>query len=117
VKITKIHLALPFTDRCKQATSYHKGRILLAGDAVHIHGPSGGQGPSLGLGDVLNLGWKLAATVRRESGPNAAPVDVALLDTYESEGVAHAHPLVGCSSPDFELHNGSRLGPKLNEGR
>ena len=65
VKITKIHLASAFTDWCKQLTSYRKGRVLLAGDAAHIHGPVGSQGLNVGLGDAMNLGWKLAATVRR----------------------------------------------------
>jgi hypothetical protein len=52
--------------------------VLLAGDAAHIHSPLGGQGLNLGLGDALNLGWKLAATIRRQ-----APAD--LLDTYSHE--------------------------------
>ncbi|KAL8738250.1 MAG: hypothetical protein Q9181_000930 [Wetmoreana brouardii] len=158
VKITKIHLASSFTDRCKQATSYRKGRILLAGDLAHIHGPVGSQGLNLGLDDAMNLGWKLAATVRRESDHGGAPADLALLDTYESElamlqpdpygaavqaliralidttdganlfidrhwglsqryDLGDAHPLVGCSAPDLELHYGSRLGPKLEGGR
>jgi len=55
VMITKIHLALTFTDRCKQTTSYRKGRVLLAGDAAHIRGPLGSQGLGLGLGDAINL--------------------------------------------------------------
>ena len=85
VKITKMHLALSFTDRCKQATSYRKGRVILAGDAAHIHGPLGGQGLSTGLGDAINLGWKLASTVRQESKSDGAPADLSLLDTYKSE--------------------------------
>ncbi|OAG39746.1 hypothetical protein AYO21_06021 [Fonsecaea monophora] len=177
VKITKVHLASTFTDRCKQATSYRKGRILLAGDAAHIHGPLGGQGMNLGLGDAVNLGWKLAATIRRESRSDDTPENLALLDTYESErhpvgmrvldwtraqalvlqpdphgqavqgiirdlidttdgtnffmgrfsgisqryklgdGEAYAHPLIGCSAPDFELLDGSRFGSKLEDGR
>ncbi|KAL8707034.1 MAG: hypothetical protein Q9225_007867 [Loekoesia sp. 1 TL-2023] len=177
VKITKIHLASSFTDRCKQTTSYRKGRVLLAGDVAHIHGPVGSQGLNLGLGDAINLGWKLAATVRQETSWDRAPINLALLDTYESErhpvgawvlewtraqvailqpdpygaavqalirdlidttdgtnlfidrhwglsqqydlgqGEAHAHPLVGCSAPDFELHDSVRLGFKLNQGR
>ena len=136
---------------------------------------SGAQGLNTGLGDAMNLGWKLAATVRQESGGKA--VDLTLLDTYESErhpigawvlewtraqvstlqpdlfgaavqklirdlidttdgtnlfidrfwglsqryslsdDEAHVHPLVGCSAPDFELHDGSRLGSKLEGGR
>jgi 2-polyprenyl-6-methoxyphenol hydroxylase-like FAD-dependent oxidoreductase len=62
----------------RQATTYRKGRVLLAGDAAHTHIPSGGQGLQLGIADSLNLGWKLAAVVRGES---AEP----LLDTYHEE--------------------------------
>ena len=58
--------------------AYRKGRVLLAGDAAHIHSPLGGQGLNLGLGDAMNLGWKLAATIRGD-----APV--GLIDSYLSE--------------------------------
>ena len=78
VSLTALHLCSTWTDRSKQATSYRKGRLLLAGDAVHIHSPMGGQGLNLGLGDALNLGWKLAATVRGEA-PDG------LLDSYTAE--------------------------------
>ncbi|KAI8963741.1 FAD binding domain-containing protein [Daldinia sp. FL1419] len=84
VKIAKLHRASSFTDRCKQATTYRLNRVLLAGDAAHIHSPLGGQGLNLGLGDAINLGWKLAATVR-DSRSRYGPVDFALLDTYERE--------------------------------
>ncbi|OZF03221.1 FAD-dependent monooxygenase [Rhodococcoides fascians] len=67
-----------FTDATRQAASYRKGRILLAGDAAHVHSPTGGQGIGLGLQDAVNLGWKLAQVVRGTSSD-------ALLDTYHSE--------------------------------
>jgi 2-polyprenyl-6-methoxyphenol hydroxylase-like FAD-dependent oxidoreductase len=176
VQINKIHLVSSFTDRSKQVTNYRKGRIILAGEAAHIHPPMG-QGLNVGLADAMNLGWKLAATVQRERNPDGSPLDLELLDTYNKErhpmaarvldwtraqsklmqpGVwsaalrdivrellnttdgtnmvidrfwglsqryklgddeANAHPLVGCSAPDFELSNSSRLGHKLEEGR
>ncbi len=78
VTVTTLKLATTWTDRAYQATSYRRGRILLAGDAAHIHSPLGGQGLNLGLGDAMNLGWKLAATVRGDA-PDG------LLDTYSSE--------------------------------
>jgi bifunctional hydroxylase/dehydrase len=67
-----------FTDATRQVTEYRRGRVLLAGDAAHTHLPAGGQGLSLGVQDAMNLGWKLAATVR-----GSAPPD--LLDTYHAE--------------------------------
>jgi hypothetical protein len=67
-----------FTDMARQAASYRKGRVLLAGDAAHIHYPSGGQGLQLGVKDALNLGWKLAQVVKGLS-PDS------LLDTYQAE--------------------------------
>ena len=67
-----------FTDETRLAEHYRKGRILLAGDAAHIHAPMGGQGMNVGIQDAMNLGWKLAS-VLRGSAPEA------LLDTYERE--------------------------------
>ncbi|MFK4505937.1 FAD-dependent monooxygenase [Bradyrhizobium daqingense] len=67
-----------FTDAARQATSYRKGRVLLAGDAAHIHHSVGGQGLNLGVQDAVNLGWKLAQ-VARGIAPDS------LLDTYHAE--------------------------------
>jgi 2-polyprenyl-6-methoxyphenol hydroxylase-like FAD-dependent oxidoreductase len=78
VTVTALRAGTTWTDRAKQATTYRQGRVLLAGDAAHIHSPLGGQGLNLGFGDAMNLGWKLAATIRGH-----APV--GLLDSYESE--------------------------------
>ncbi len=78
VTLTDLQLVTTWTDRAYQATAYRKGRVLLAGDAAHIHSPLGGQGLNLGLGDAMNLGWKLAAIIRGD-----APTD--LLDNYWSE--------------------------------
>jgi 2-polyprenyl-6-methoxyphenol hydroxylase-like FAD-dependent oxidoreductase len=67
-----------FTDAVRQASSYRDRRVLLAGDAAHIHSPVGGQGLNLGVQDAVNLGWKLAQVVHGTS-------DETLLDTYQSE--------------------------------
>jgi 2-polyprenyl-6-methoxyphenol hydroxylase-like FAD-dependent oxidoreductase len=67
-----------FTDATRQADSYRAGRVLLAGDAAHIHSPMGGQGIPLGMGDAVNLGWKLAQVVKGTSPE-------VLLDTYQAE--------------------------------
>ena len=82
VRITGIISAARFTDNARQATTYRRGRVLLCGDAAHVHSPFSGQGMNLGLGDAVNLGWKLAATVQ-----GWAPD--GLLDTYTSE----RHPI------------------------
>ena len=67
-----------FTDASRQATTYRAGRVLLAGDAAHIHSPHGGQGLNTGVQDAVNLGWKLAQVVNGTS-------PVSLLDTYHTE--------------------------------
>ena len=76
--LTSADLMSRFTDATRQAASYRAGRVLLAGDAAHIHSPAGGQGLNLGVQDAVNLGWKLAQVVT-----GAAPAD--LLDTYHAE--------------------------------
>jgi 2-polyprenyl-6-methoxyphenol hydroxylase-like FAD-dependent oxidoreductase len=82
VRITAVRSATRFTDNARQVTSYRLGRVLLAGDAAHVHSPFGGQGLNLGIGDAVNLGWKLAASVQ-----GWAPA--GLLDTYTTE----RHPI------------------------
>ena len=67
-----------FTDATRQAATYRNGRVLLAGDAAHIHYPAGGQGIGLGIQDAVNLGWKLAQVVKGISPES-------LLDTYTAE--------------------------------
>ena len=89
-----------FTDMARQAASYRHGRVLLAGDAAHVHPPQGGQGLNTGVQDAVNLGWKLAQVVNKTSPES-------LLDTYHAE----RHPVgarvlhntmaaVALSSPD-----------------
>jgi 3-(3-hydroxy-phenyl)propionate hydroxylase len=67
-----------FTDMTRQAAAYRAGRVLLAGDAAHVHYPAGGQGLSLGVQDAVNIGWKLAQVVKGISPES-------LLDTYHAE--------------------------------
>jgi 3-(3-hydroxy-phenyl)propionate hydroxylase len=67
-----------FTDMTRQAAAYRDGRVLLAGDAAHVHAPDGGQGLNTGVQDAVNLGWKLAQVVNRTSPES-------LLDTYHAE--------------------------------
>jgi 3-(3-hydroxy-phenyl)propionate hydroxylase len=67
-----------FTDMTRQAASYRHGRVLLAGDAAHVHPPQGGQGLNTGVQDAVNLGWKLAQVINKTSPES-------LLDTYHAE--------------------------------
>jgi 3-(3-hydroxy-phenyl)propionate hydroxylase len=71
-----------FTDMARQAASYRERRVLLAGDAAHVHGPTGGQGLNIGVQDAVNLGWKLAQVVHHTSPES-------LLDSYQAE----RHPI------------------------
>jgi 2-polyprenyl-6-methoxyphenol hydroxylase-like FAD-dependent oxidoreductase len=71
-----------FSDATRQAASYRERRVLLAGDAAHVHSPAGGQGLNIGVQDAVNLGWKLAQVVNGTSPES-------LLDTYQAE----RHPI------------------------
>ncbi|MBH1651179.1 FAD-dependent monooxygenase [Stenotrophomonas maltophilia] len=82
VTITALHLHSTWTDGARQASAYRNGRVLLAGDAAHVHSPLGGQGLNLGIGDAMNLGWKLASVIRGDAC-------MALLDSYHAE----RHPI------------------------
>ncbi len=105
-----------FTDMARQAVSYREGRVLLAGDAAHVHSPVGGQGLNLGVQDAVNLGWKLAQVLRGMSPES-------LLDTYQAlkmdeprkryaammsgldihYDLGAGHPLLGRRMPDLDL--------------
>lgn len=76
--MTEMRWSSRFLSERKQAARYRDGRVFLAGDAAHVHSPLGGQGMNTGIGDAVNLGWKLAEAVR-----GTAPD--ALLDTYQTE--------------------------------
>jgi 2-polyprenyl-6-methoxyphenol hydroxylase-like FAD-dependent oxidoreductase len=78
VRVTSLENGSRWTDNTRLVDTYRRGRVLLAGDAAHVHSPFGGQGMSLGLSDAANLGWKLAAVVRSE-------MPESLLDTYTAE--------------------------------
>jgi 2-polyprenyl-6-methoxyphenol hydroxylase-like FAD-dependent oxidoreductase len=100
VTISALHIATTWTDRARQATTYRNGRILLAGDAAHIHAPLGGQGLNLGLGDAMNLGWKLAATIQKKAPEG-------LLDSYYTE----RHP-IGAQVLDWSRAQVAIMGPE-----
>jgi 2-polyprenyl-6-methoxyphenol hydroxylase-like FAD-dependent oxidoreductase len=78
-----------FTDMARQAASYRKDRVLIAGDAAHVHYPAGGQGLNTGVQDAVNLGWKLAQVIRGVS-------PASLLDSYHAE----RHPVAAAVLPN-----------------
>ncbi|MFI6691072.1 rifampin monooxygenase [Streptomyces sp. NPDC050433] len=93
-----------FGDATRLAERYRVGRVLLAGDAAHIHPPTGGQGLNLGVQDAFNLGWKLAAYLR-----GWAPE--TLLDTYEAERRPVAEDVLDNTRAQMELHS-AEPGPR-----
>jgi 2-polyprenyl-6-methoxyphenol hydroxylase-like FAD-dependent oxidoreductase len=100
VTLTAVHAATRWTDNARQANTYRRGRVLLAGDAAHVFAPIGGEGLNLGIGDAVNLGWKLAATVN-----GWAPE--TLLDTYTTE----RHP-IGAWALKWATAQVALMGPK-----
>ncbi|RWY52610.1 FAD-dependent monooxygenase [Mucilaginibacter gilvus] len=107
VTINALHIATTWTDRARQATTYRNGRVFLAGDAAHIHSPLGGQGLNLGLGDAMNLGWKLAATIQ-----NRAPE--SLLDSYYAERYPIGAQVLDWSRAQVAIMNTSLQARALN---
>jgi 2-polyprenyl-6-methoxyphenol hydroxylase-like FAD-dependent oxidoreductase len=86
------------------AATFRKGCAFVLGDAGHIHSPAGGQGMNTGIGDAVNLAWKLAAVVKRRAS-------ASILDTYESERIAFARTLVASTDRMFQaVASRSRLG-------
>ncbi|MGE3176791.1 MAG: FAD-dependent monooxygenase [Vicinamibacterales bacterium] len=86
-----------FTDVTRQAATYRCGRVVLAGDAAHVHSPIGGQGLSMGLQDAVNLGWKLAQVIKGTS-PDS------LLDTYHAERHPVAARVLKTTMAQVALH-------------
>lgn len=78
------------------AARFRVGRAFIAGDAAHIHSPAGGQGMNTGIGDAVNLSWKLARVLQGR-------IDPAVLDTYEAERIAFARVLVHSTDRAFRL--------------
>ena len=94
VRVTGVNWFSTYRVHHRVAAHFRRGRAFIAGDAGHIHSPAGGQGMNTGIGDAVNLAWKLAAVVQ-----GRAPT--ALLDTYESERIAFARKLVESTDRAF----------------
>lgn len=97
-----------FSDYCRLADSYRIGRIMLAGDAAHVHSPMGGQGLNLGIQDVFNLGWKLALVTSGAAPPS-------LLHTYHDERRPVAERVIANTRAQVALmHPGEEFDPLRN---
>lgn len=88
------------------AAHFRAGRVFIAGDAGHVHSPAGGQGMNTGIGDAINLSWKLASVLQGKS-------DTALLDTYETERIAFARTLVSTTDRAFTMIIGQGLPSQI----
>ena len=94
VDVARVNWFSTYRVHHRVADRFRHGRAFLLGDAAHIHSPVGGQGMNTGIGDAVNLAWKLAAVVRRAA-------DAAILDTYQTERIAFAHRLVATTDEAF----------------
>lgn len=101
VDVKRVHWFSTYRVHHRVATSFRRGRAFLAGDAAHIHSPVGGQGMNTGIGDAVNLAWKLAEVIRGRA-------DASLLDTYEPERIGFAHRLVKTTDQGFTAVTSSR---------
>jgi 2-polyprenyl-6-methoxyphenol hydroxylase-like FAD-dependent oxidoreductase len=98
IKVTRVNWFSTYRVHHRVAAKFRDGRIFLLGDAAHIHSPVGGQGMNTGIGDAVNLAWKLAAVLRGRAG-------IDLLDSYELERSAFARRLVATTDRAFQFIN------------
>ena len=94
IEVTRVNWFSTYRVHHRVAQQFRKGRAFLLGDAAHIHSPVGGQGMNTGIGDAVNLAWKLAASLKE-------PRSSWLLDTYEPERIAFARRLVATTDRAF----------------
>jgi hypothetical protein len=96
IHVTRVNWFSTYRVHHRVACRFRSGRSFLAGDAAHIHSPVGGQGMNTGIGDAVNLGWKLADVLRARAG-------ATLLDSYEPERIAFARRLVATTDRAFTI--------------
>ena len=94
IDVSRVNWFSAYRVHHRVASQFRHGRVFLLGDAAHIHSPVGGQGMNTGIGDAVNLAWKLAAVLRRAADP-------AILDTYEAERGSFAQRLVATTDRAF----------------
>jgi 2-polyprenyl-6-methoxyphenol hydroxylase-like FAD-dependent oxidoreductase len=95
IRVHKVNWFSTYHVHHRVASHFREGRVFLLGDAAHIHSPVGGQGMNTGIGDAINLAWKLAAVLRG--------ADPAVLDTFEPERIGFARRLVATTDRAFQL--------------
>ena len=106
IKVIEINWFSRYRVHHRVADHFRQGNLFLLGDAGHIHSPAGGQGMNTGIGDAMNLGWKLAYVLQKRVAP-------ALLDSYEPERIAFARGLVASTDRAFTAMTGEDLRGEL----
>jgi 2-polyprenyl-6-methoxyphenol hydroxylase-like FAD-dependent oxidoreductase len=106
LKVTEVNWFSRYRVHHRVANHFRKGNSFLLGDAGHIHSPAGGQGMNTGIGDAINLGWKLAHVLQKRADP-------ALLDTYEPERIGFARTLVSSTDRAFTAMTAEDLRGEL----
>ena len=106
IRVGKVNWFSTYRVHHRVADHFRAGRAFILGDAGHIHSPVGGQGMNTGIGDAVNLAWKLAAVVQGRA-------DSSLLDTYEVERIAFAHALVATTDRVFQLMTGEGVSHQV----
>src|SRR5262249_25322868 len=101
-RVTRVNWFSSYRVHHRVADRFRQGRVFLAGDAGHVHSPAGGQGMNTGIGDAVNLAWKLAAVL-------AGRANASLLDSYEAERLPFARSLVATTDRVFEAVVGKGL--------
>ncbi|HWF04553.1 MAG TPA: FAD-dependent monooxygenase, partial [Candidatus Angelobacter sp.] len=109
VDVQKVNWFSTYHVHHRVADHFRQGRVFIAGDAGHVHSPAGGQGMNTGIGDAVNLAWKLATVIRGRTNPT-------VLDTYESERIAYARTLVASTDRLFQFAVGEGLGARIVRG-
>ncbi|MCW3058278.1 MAG: monooxygenase FAD-binding [Capsulimonas sp.] len=104
--VEQVHWFSTYHVHHRVASHFRAGRIFIAGDAGHIHSPAGGQGMNTGIGDAVNLSWKLAHVLQGR-------IDPSVLDTYEEERIKFARTLVATTDRAFEAMVGEGVGSQI----
>ncbi|HYZ34084.1 MAG TPA: FAD-dependent monooxygenase [Crenalkalicoccus sp.] len=106
IRVAEVNWFSTYRVHHRVAARFREGRCFLAGDAGHIHSPAGGQGMNTGIGDAVNLAWKLAQVLRGRAAP-------ALLESYEPERIGFARSLVESTDRAFRSITGSGPGSQI----